>query len=327
MALPPRRPRARRLRRRLRPRPGCAGPRGRCRPARGPRRSPGRSPRPGAGGASRRRRRPWPRSRSRRRLRTRPGRGVRRSAATTSSPSITTVPSVAADLDPPRVAGPGGGRGLERRRRAPEANCSSARATSSPSIACTWRAATACTRATGPRSHSSRSTVWMPWFTSAAPPSWASVPAPARGRVVLRRTVPLDACRDEEHAAEPALAQEGGEPDERGLAAVLEEDAELHPGRVGGPDEGPSARGADVDRLLDEHVPAAAGGGDALLGVERPTGCRSSRRRSARRGTPRSSRRRGRRGARPSPPPSRGRGRRTRRPRGRPRARRGRACR
>ena len=83
---------------------------------------------------------------------------------------------------------------------------------------------------TGPSSHSSRSTVWIPWLTRRRPAVERQRAAPARGRVVLRRPVPLDARRGEQHAAEPAAGEEVAEPHELGLQAVLEEDAQLHAG-------------------------------------------------------------------------------------------------
>ncbi len=91
--------------------------------------------------------------------------------------------------------------------------------------------------------------------------------APAGGRVVLRRAVPLHARGGEEDAAEAAPGEELAEPHEVRLEAVLEEDAELHPGLRRRGHERLPARGRDVDGLLDEDVQAALGGGDALLGV------------------------------------------------------------
>ena len=110
--------------------------------------------------------------------------------------------------------------------------------------------------------------MWIPWLTSAPPPSSASVPRQREVAVVLGRAVPLDARRGEQDAAEPAARDEVARAQELGLQAVLEQHAELHPGALGRLDQRPPALDADVDRLLHEHVPAAAGRGDALLGVQ-----------------------------------------------------------
>ena len=53
------------------------------------------------------------------------------------------------------------------------------------------------------------------------------------------------------------------------LEAVLEEDAQLDTGAVGGGDQGVGLGRRDVERLLDEDVQTAFGRRDALLGVER----------------------------------------------------------
>ena len=57
--------------------------------------------------------------------------------------------------------------------------------------------------------------------------------------------------------------------DDVGLQAILEEDAELDAGAIGGGDELVGLGGGDVERLFDEHVQAARGGRDPLIGVQR----------------------------------------------------------
>ena len=51
------------------------------------------------------------------------------------------------------------------------------------------------------------------------------------------------------------------------LQAILEEDADLHPGAVAGFDDAVDLRGRHVERLLRQHVEPAPDRGDGLLRV------------------------------------------------------------
>jgi len=92
--------------------------------------------------------------------------------------------------------------------------------------------------------------------------------APARIGVVLGGAIPLHAGIHEQRFAEQALIHPVFELANVRLDAVLENHAELDFRLSCGFDEGIGAYGADFDRLLREHVQAAAGGGDTLLRVQ-----------------------------------------------------------
>ena len=92
--------------------------------------------------------------------------------------------------------------------------------------------------------------------------------APARIGVILGRAKPHDAGVYYDGPAEEALVEPAFELANVGLRAVLKNNAELDIGLFCGFDEGIGAGGADFDGLFREDVQAAAGGGDALRGVE-----------------------------------------------------------
>ena len=92
--------------------------------------------------------------------------------------------------------------------------------------------------------------------------------APARARVVLGRPPPLHPRRGQEEAPQGPVVDGLPQAHEARREAVLEEEAELHPGRVASLDERIGALHGHVDGLLREHVQALAGRRDALRGVK-----------------------------------------------------------
>ena len=82
----------------------------------------------------------------------------------------------AGDLHPARIPGPGAGGGLEAWPPPPTRTRGGRGPGPPPRSAWTAVRVRARTPTTGPRSHRSRSTVWIPWLTRAAPPSRARVP-------------------------------------------------------------------------------------------------------------------------------------------------------
>jgi len=92
--------------------------------------------------------------------------------------------------------------------------------------------------------------------------------APAGGGVIVGRAVPLDAGIDEENFAEKILVEPGFELADVGFGAVLKNYGKFCIGFFCGVDKGVGASGGDFEWLFDEYVETSLSGSDALRGVE-----------------------------------------------------------
>ena len=168
------------------------------------------------------------------------------------------------DLDPFQVAGVDGRAGLDD-PRAPLANSSVARATSSTAIrTCASRAVFARTSTTGPISQRSKSTLWMAWFMRAPPPSSSQCRASA-AVVIGLAAIPLHIGVAEGQAAEAAALDRSFQF----LAGVVEprgEDRREHDARAAaGLDDAIATAEGDFQRFLHENVLAGPCRGDGGL--------------------------------------------------------------
>jgi len=92
--------------------------------------------------------------------------------------------------------------------------------------------------------------------------------APRGARVVLGRAPPREPRVDQQHAAEAAGRDAVARLDERGRAAVLEEDAERDAGALDRLDRAVHVLERHVERLLAQHVAAAERGERDLVGMQ-----------------------------------------------------------
>ncbi len=236
---------------------------------------------------------------------TRLGRGVRRSAATTSHTLHPNRSLGAGDLHPPRVPGPGAGRGLDRRHR-PRFELEEGQG----HILTFDLVHRVAGEGPHPRHRAQQPEKEVHGVDPLVDQGRAAVEGvgapPGRAGVVLRRPVPLHLGRGQQGAAQGALVHRFLESQQGGLETALEDDAQPHVGLLGGGDQGVGARCRHVDGLLHEDVDPVRGRGQALLGVPSRGAADQDRGPGLlRRASPRGSRKAGRRARRPGPRSSR----------------------